>query len=74
MQGSENKRLTLSKNNKINFKVESDTTIITLLEDFKKWLTSELPSYLNKKDTDLFNIRDTILGDVNQTLYLFSLS
>jgi hypothetical protein len=74
MQGTENKRLTLSKNSKLSFKVESDSSITGFLNDFKNWLTTELPTYLNKKDTDLFNIRDEILADVNQTLYLFSLS
>jgi len=74
MQGSENKRLTLPKNSKPTFKIESDSSIIVFLNDFKSWLTTELPTYLNKKDTDLFNIRDDILVHVNQTLYLFSLS
>ena len=74
MQGSENKRLTLPKNTKAAFKIESDSSITVFLNDFKSWLTNELPTYLNKKDTDLLNIRDDILVDVNQTLYLFSLS
>ena len=74
MQGSENKRLVLPKNTKMPFKIESDSSVIVLLEDFKKWLISDLPTYLSKKDTDLLNIRDEILADVNKTLYLFSLS
>ena len=68
MQGSENKRLTLPKNTKAAFKIESDSSITVFLNDFKSWLTNELPTYLNKKDTDLLNIRDDILVDVNQTL------
>lgn len=75
MQGSENKRLTLPKSSsKIEYKIESDSSIIELLNEFKLWLVNDLPTYLNKKQTDLFNIRDEILADVNQTMYLFSLS
>ena len=36
------------------------------------WMTERLPAYLKKTDTDLLNIRDTIVGDLNQVLYLFS--
>jgi hypothetical protein len=32
-----------------------------------------LTSKLKKTDTDLLNIRDTIVADLNQTLYLFTL-
>lgn len=41
---------------------------------FIDYLTNTLPKDLDlKKDTDLLNIRDSILGDVNQTKYLLSL-
>jgi hypothetical protein len=36
------------------------------------WLTHRLSKHLKSTDTDLFNIRDTILADLNQTLYLFT--
>ena len=38
------------------------------------YLSNVLPRKLSREDTDLLNIRDTILGNLNQTLYLFSLS
>lgn len=37
------------------------------------YLTRVLPRKLKSSDTDLLNIRDEILGDVNKTLYLFTL-
>ena len=37
------------------------------------FLSDELPRYLNEGDTDLLNIRDTILGNVNQLKYLLTL-
>ena len=45
-----------------------------LLKQAIDWLTSKLPTLLNAKDTDLLNIRDEILSDLNQTLYLFTLT
>jgi len=39
-----------------------------------KWLSETLPKRLDsKKDTDLLNIRDEMLANLNQTLYLFEL-
>ena len=42
------------------------------LTEFAIWLETELPKLLKRKSVDLLNIRDEILADVNQTLYLFS--
>jgi hypothetical protein len=39
-----------------------------------KYLQSELPKKLGKEDTDLLNIRDTILADLTKISYLFTLS
>ena len=39
-----------------------------------EWLTSKLPRMVKKTDTDLLNIRDEILGDLNQIKYLFTLA
>jgi DNA-binding ferritin-like protein len=45
-----------------------------LMNQMVAYLTNELPTMLDaKKDTDLLNIRDTILGNVNQTKYLLTL-
>lgn len=46
----------------------------TFVERQRVFLTSVLPRKLSPQDTDLLNIRDTILGDLNQVLYLFSLN
>lgn len=45
-----------------------------LLRQAASWLSTKLPKLLNAKDTDLLNIRDEILADLNQTLYLFTLA
>jgi len=38
-----------------------------------KYLSTELPKKIGKNDTDLLNLRDTILGDLTKVLYLFTL-
>jgi hypothetical protein len=39
-----------------------------------KYLQSELPKKIGKEDTDLLNMRDTILGDLTKVAYLFTLN
>lgn len=39
-----------------------------------KWLETTLPRMIKRSDSDLLNIRDEILGDLNQVKYLFTLS
>jgi len=39
-----------------------------------KYLSSVLPRKIKSTDTDLLNLRDTILGDLNKVLYLFTLA
>jgi hypothetical protein len=74
MQGVEGKRIVLPSNNKNSFDNETDASIVKSLKAFREWLSDDLPKYLNNKsdNTDLLNIRDDILADVNNTLYLFT--
>jgi DNA-binding ferritin-like protein len=44
-----------------------------LMKEAIQWLTKSLPKLLSKDDTDLLNIRDEILGDIQQARYLFTL-
>jgi hypothetical protein len=39
-----------------------------------EWLSFKLPRMVKKTDTDLLNIRDEILADLNQIKYLFTLA
>jgi hypothetical protein len=43
-----------------------------LLKEAIHWMTHDLPKQLKPSDTDLLNIRDTIVADLNQVLYLFT--
>lgn len=43
------------------------------LQSAVTWFSTQLPKYLKGNDTDLLNIRDEILADLNQARYLFTL-
>lgn len=59
----------------VNVTQFSDDEIKDLLKEYVAFLTNELPQHLDiEADTDLLNIRDDILGTINKTLYLFTLS
>jgi len=60
------------KNSSIRLRNHTDKEAVALLREAIAWLTTDLNKYLKKGDTDLFNIRDTIVADLNQTLYLFT--
>ena len=56
----------------IRLRNHSDKEATSLLKEAVDWLTTDLIRRLKKTDTDLLNIRDTIVADLNQTLYLFT--
>lgn len=75
LQGSRNTRLVLSsKGRKIELTNQQDSNANSLLLAFKYWLLNELPIMLEYFDSDLSNIRDEMLGSVNNTLYLYTLN
>ena len=51
----------------------TDKKAIKTLNDCVNYLISDLPKKLKKTDTDLLNIRDEILADINKARYLFTL-
>lgn len=53
----------------------SAAALRTYVQRATQYLTRTLPHKLNAAyDSDLLNIRDEILGDLNKTLYLFTLT
>ena len=53
---------------------KTETSIIDYLNTWITYLEKTLPTMIHKNDTDLLTIRDEMLGDLNQTKYLFTLS
>ncbi len=62
------------KTSNIHLRNFSDKEATVMIKEIVGWLERDLPKKLKRTDTDLLNIRDTIIGDLNQTLYLFSLN
>ena len=62
-----------SRNNAIKLQNLSETSIVKFIKQCITYLTKALPKDLDENDTDLFNIRDEIKGDLDQLLYLFTL-
>jgi len=51
-----------------------DTQAPALLKEAAEWMVHTLPKKIKNMDTELLNIRDEIVADLNQTLYLFTLT
>ena len=58
----------------ITLKNMTEKTAAAYLNAARTYLQGTFSKTINPKDTDLLNIRDEILGDINQLTYLFTLS
>ena len=58
---------------KLEFNNLDDKTIVPFVKKFREFLQKEFPKLVLKTDSDILNIRDEILADVNRMLYLFTL-
>jgi len=56
----------------LNYK--DNISCCSVTDSYINFLVNVLPMALKPEDTDLINIRDTILGDLNQLKYLLTLS
>ena len=73
--GETNSRINLTNNKKIRLiDLSSPNDLKSEVEKFKNYLVDLNKNSVMKKmsNTDLFNVRDTILGHLNQFLYLLS--
>jgi len=62
-----------SSTGSISVKNLSESSIINFIKRCIAYLNSELTGKLKDNDTDLINIRDEMLAELNQLLYLFTL-
>lgn len=51
----------------------NDMDAINIMKKFVVFLQKEFPKYVKNTDTDLLNLRDDLLGNLQNTIYLFSL-
>ena len=59
---------------KISIQELTDLSAVEAIQQYIDFLKNELPRSLESKDTDLLNIRDEMLSNLNKTLYLFTLN
>ena len=71
LSGSRGEKVT--DNFSIKFKTLTDKTAENYLKTFRDWVSEKLPTFLHEHETDLLNLKDEILANVNRLLYLFSL-
>jgi hypothetical protein len=51
----------------------NDSNVVSYLEEIASVLESFVEKgFVGEKDTDLLNIRDELLGEINKSMYLFS--
>ena len=62
-----------SRNNTFKLQNLSEASIVKFIKQCIAFLKNTLPKGLSEQDTDLFNIRDELLGELDQLLYLFTL-
>lgn len=59
---------------KLHIKELSDDSAAELIQEYIDYLKNELPKYMKSSDTDLLNIRDDMLSNLNKIQYLFTLN
>lgn len=66
-------RIRLGRASSLPLKNLTDKTVVDYLYTLIDFLQNEVPRLIHQDDTDLYNIRDEMLGEVKKTLYLFTL-
>jgi len=56
----------------MNIDAPNDTQIVKILNEAKTYLNGLTEELNGETDTDLLNLRDDILSQINKTLYLFT--
>lgn len=51
----------------------TEDNVMFYLKEQKKWLEEEFPQHLDKKETDILNLRDELLSAIKRLMYLFTL-
>lgn len=62
-----------AKTNTVKVSNLSEASIVKFIKHCISVLINDVPAKLKPTDTDLFNVRDEMLGNLNQLLYLFTL-
>ena len=71
--GKYNRPKMTTRNNSFKLQNLSESSIVKFVKQCITYLKGTLVKGLSPQDTDLFNIRDEMLSDLDQLLYLFTL-
>jgi hypothetical protein len=63
-----------TRNNSFRLQNMNSKMAVKFIKDCISYLQGPLVKKLKPDDTDLFNVRDEILGDLHKVLYLFTLN
>jgi hypothetical protein len=63
-----------TRNNSFRLQNMNAKMAVKFIKDCISYLQGPLVKKLKPEDTDLFNVRDEILGDLHKVLYLFTLN
>jgi DNA-binding ferritin-like protein len=72
-QGRYNKLLLNNETNSIILENLNDEQIIEFLNIMRDFFEKDFKNYVNATNSNLFNLRDELLQNINKTLYLFTL-
>ena len=72
IQGSRSERVNFGTNDSIKLVTLDDKNVVKFIENFKLWLSNGLPKLLLKNETDLLNLKDELINDINKLLYLYT--
>jgi DNA-binding ferritin-like protein len=70
--GKSNSRIQMLEKKMNMYDLDTKTELRERLFEFREFLVDMNQTFDSKRDSDLLNIRDEILGDVNQFLYLLT--
>ena len=70
--GKSNSRIQMLEKKMNMYDLDTKTELREQLFEFREFLVDMNQTFDSKRDSDLLNIRDEILGDVNQFLYLLT--
>lgn len=57
----------------LKFKTLTDKNAENYVKGFRDWVSGKLPELLHEHETDLLNLKDEILANVNRLLYIMTL-
>ena len=74
LQGNRGNRFQFSKNTNLELQNFSEQGGERMLRQFEEWLQNNLSRALIKdRESDLLNLKDEMVNDIHQALYLYSL-